>query len=258
MADEPPTYFSPATDTAARILGMLSRYGTRASSLADIARALGASRTTCLRVLRTLESHGLVHHDEARRTYALGYMCAVLGSRAQENLDYLAHVRPLLVRAHTDTGLTAAFAQRISTHRMMYVAKESSRAATHVDVSVGHRYPITGASYGKWVVAFAEPAERAELLADGLPKVTVHTETDVDAYLRDVDGLVERGVLVSREEYVAGIVAVSCPVRAAGGELLGVLVVLGLSAVLDEPAIAAITETMAGIGEQARFDRVPA
>ncbi len=242
-----PAYFSPSVHTAARTLELLSRYRTRSCTLSEIAAELDVSKTTCLRVIKTLVQDGLLAYDEAGKRYSLGYFAVVLGARAEEGLDSLNRVRPLMRESAERTGLTAAFVQRVSTHRLMYVAKEQSPAAAHVNVSVGNRFPITEVSYGKWVLAFADEEERAQLLADGLPQVTPDTVTDLGAYRAEIDRLGPGDIVVSRNEYVPGVHAVSCPVVAARGGLDGVLVVLGLSDALDQTRARETAEVMRDI-----------
>jgi IclR family KDG regulon transcriptional repressor len=249
-ARDRPAYFSPSVDTGARVLELLSRYRTRSATLSEIAGALEVSKTTCLRVVRTLVAHGLLTHDEHSRRYSLGWFAVVLGARAEEGLDALRRVRPLLVEAAERTGLTAAFVQRVSADRMMYVAKEQG-AAGHVTVSVGNRFPITSVSYGKWVLAFAGDDERDHLLAGGLPQVTPHTATDVAAYRAEVAALGSGDVVVSRNEYVNGVHAVSCPLLDPHGRLEGVLAVLGLSESLGEAEAGRVRDVMGDIAARA-------
>lgn len=226
-------YHSPAADLAASALKLLSRYRTRASTLSEIAAALQVPKTTCLRVLRTLQAHGLVSYDGDSRRYSLGEYAVVIGARAEEGLDVLGRVRPLLGAVARRTGMTAALVQRVTDDRMMYVAKEEG-AGVGVNVSVGNRFPITSVSYGKWVMAFAADEERERLLAGGLPQLTPYTTIDRTAYLEQVDALRVGQVLESKAEYIPGVYAVSCAVVDARHELAGVLVVLGLLDAFDE------------------------
>jgi DNA-binding IclR family transcriptional regulator len=227
-------YHSPAADLAARVLKLLSRYRTRSSTLSEIATELRAAKTTCLRVLRTLTAHDLLEYDEQSRRYRLGQYAVVIGARAEEGLDALSRVRPLLTQAARRTGLTAAFVQRVVGDRMMYVAREECPGVAGVTVSVGNRFPVTSVSYGKWVLAFADDAERERLLAGGLPKITQATTTDRARYLEQVDALRSGELLESFGEYIPGVYAVSCAVVDANHELAGVLAVLGLLDGLDE------------------------
>ncbi|WAL65863.1 IclR family transcriptional regulator [Amycolatopsis cynarae] len=254
MAEPESAYFVPSVDTAARVLAMLTRYRTQSCTLSEITSALDVSKTTCLRVLKTLQAHGLVAFDANSKRYSLGYYCVVLGSRAQESLDYLAALRPLMRECARRTGHTIVFAQRVPGDRLMYVAKEDSGNPMHINVSVGNRFPVTDVSYGKWVLAFADEAERRRLLANGLRQVTPRTRTEPDEYLAEVARLPERGVLVSRGEYLPGVLAVSCPVLDSGGGLLGVLVALGLSDAVDEDELDTLRSVMREMGTRCRFD----
>jgi IclR family transcriptional regulator, acetate operon repressor len=237
-------YHSPGADLTARVLKLLSRYRTRSCTLSEIAVALRVPKTTCLRVLRTLQAHDLLHYDEHSRRYVLGQYAVVIGARAAEGMDALTRVRPLLAEAARRTGLTAAFVQRVVDDRMMYVARQESQGAAGVSVSVGNRFPITSVSYGKWVMAFADDRERDRLLADGLPRITPATTTDRAEYLAEVDALRSAEILESKAEYIPGVYAVSCAVVDAGHELAGVLVVLGLIDGMDAARRAEVCQVM--------------
>ncbi|MQA84475.1 MAG: helix-turn-helix domain-containing protein [Streptosporangiales bacterium] len=245
-----PKYFSPAADLASRILELLSRYRTKEGTLTEISNALGASKATCLRVLKTLVWHRLVRYDERTRRYSLGIQSVVVGIRAEENIDYLLQLRPYLREAAEKTDMTAVLVQQVSYDRMMYVAKQESDSRARVTVSVGNRFPITGVSYGKWLLAYASAEEREAVLAEGLRQHTEATVTDLDDYRAQLKAIRDAGVLISREEYVPGICAVSCPVLDHEGRFLGVIAVLGFASACDDDMLASVVETMREIGQR--------
>ena len=249
-----PRYFVPSVDTAARVLALLSRYSTKSLTLSEIMTSLEVSKATCLRVLKTLEMHGLLKFEAASKRYSLGYYCVVLGARAEEGLDYLAYVRPLLVEAARQTELTAVFVQRVGADRMMYVAKEEPQRATSVNVSIGNRFPITDVSYGKWVLAYAGAEERAQLIAGGLRQMTAATVVDPDRYLADVESAYREGILTSESEYVRGVTAVSCPVVDVQSNLVGVITVLGFTEALQGNALEDVKAAVHDIAQRAIFD----
>lgn len=250
MTQSRPKYFSPSADLAARALTLMSRYRTKDGTLTEIATALGASKATCLRVLRTLEWHGLVRHDPNTRRYSLGIQAVMVGARAEENIDYLLHLRPFLREAAERTTMTAVLVQQVSQDRMMYVAKHESDSRARVTISVGNRFPITDTSYGKWLLAYASQEVRDAALAGGLRNITPNTVTDPKAYLAQLDEIRDEAVLVSREEYVPGICAVSCPVLDYGGDLLGVIAVLGFASACDDGRLASVAAVVRGIGRR--------
>ena len=220
---------SPAVDSAARILELLSRYRTRSSTLSEIAAALKLPKSTVLRILRTLQAHSLVQHDDETRRYRLGFFTAVLGSRAEEGLDSFTRTRPFLAEVSDRTGLTTALVQRVSADRLMYVAKQDGTGAGTVHVSVGNRFPMFEVSYGRWWVAFSPPEEREAMVPPTLPAVTARTRTARHTYLRDCADLGSHSVLVARDEYIPGVFTASCPALDRRGRLETVIVVLGFS-----------------------------
>lgn len=249
---ESPEYFAPAVDLAVRILEVLSRRATQSSTLTEICNVLGSNKATSLRILRTLQARSMVHYDENTKRYSLGMAAVVIGARAEESIDHLARLRPALIEASESTQMTAVLVERVSADRMMYVAKEERTADTHVTVSVGNRFPITDVSYGKWVVAYASEEDSRRLLKPGLRQVTPQTVTDIDEYRSSVAKARSEGVLISRDEYVPGVTAISCPAFDSRGDLLGVLVVLGLTSGLSSDDVARTSKYMRELGERVR------
>lgn len=244
-------YSAPAVDAAARILRLLSRYKHQASTLTEIAIDLKLNKSTCLRVLETLRKHQLVHLDTQSRRYSLGIFTVVLGYRAQETLDYLVQLRPFLSELAVETGLTAMLVQQVSDDRLMYVAKEESTSHVHVTISVGNQFPILEVSYGKWFLAYLGEEAREAYLDQGLPRVTPMTCTSVTEYRRQLDVIRQNEVMVSQQEYISGIDAVSAPVVDHHGDLLGVIGVLGMSSTLDQPRIASIAALVREVARKA-------
>jgi IclR family transcriptional regulator, KDG regulon repressor len=243
-------YQAPAVDLAARILKLLTRYRMSEATLTMISTELQAPKASCLRVLRTLEGHGLLRYDADTRRYSLGPYAVVIGARAAENIDYLAGLRPLLREASERTGCTSVVVQQVDANRMMYLAKHEGTNRLRVGISIGNRFPVTEVSYGKWLLAYAPAEVRDALLADGLRKVTPHTVVDRETYLAQLEEIRQDGVLVSREEYVLGVTAVSCPVFDVHEKFLGVLAVLGLIPASDEETMAAVVATMRDIAKK--------
>jgi IclR family KDG regulon transcriptional repressor len=249
-------YVAPAVDLASRILALLSRHRMADATLTMISTELGAPKASCLRVLRTLQAHDLLRYDPETRRYALGSFAVVLGSRAEEHIGYLSALRPLLREAARRTGCTAVLVQQAGPDRMMYIAKHEDPSRPHVTVSVGNRFPITDTSYGKWLLAYAPTDVRDRLLARGLRRVTPNTLVDTAKYRAQLSQIRADGVLVSREEYVRGVTAVSCPVFDADDEFLGVLAVLAAIPASDTESMRPIVAVMRHLAPACRLRRI--
>lgn len=237
MDDNESRYFVPVIMGAGKILKFLSRYQNRNSTLSEISQELEISKSTCFRILRTLEEMDYVAYDKDSKRYRLGSYLIVLGSRAQEQIDYLTAGREALREISKLTKFTSAIVQRISTDRLMYIAKEEGvSASAHVSISVGNQFPINRVSFGKCYLAYNK-ADRERILAEDLPKITEHTISNKEDYLKELERVRELGYAISGEEYIPGIKAVSAPVFNAQGEVLVVLACIGFSAFFTDDMI---------------------
>ena len=244
---------APAADLAARILRLLSGYHKSEATLTAISVELGASKASCRRVLGALRVHGLIQYDPDTRGYALGPYAVVIGARAERNIDYADTLRPLLREAAERTGWTAVLVQPIGTDRMMYAAKHEPTDQMRVGVSIGSQFPVTQVSYGKWLLAYAEEDVRAAILANGLPE-SGPDQAGPEEYRAQLQQIRGERVLLSRDEYVPGIAAVSCPVFDVHERFIGVLAVLGPHDP-DDDSISNIVDTMREIAEKCHLSR---
>jgi IclR family transcriptional regulator, KDG regulon repressor len=249
--EDRPRYYSPAADLTARILQHLSTSRGVDNTVAQIAARLEVSRTTCLRVLKTLESHNLVRFNTANSTYRLGVRMITLGARAEQQTDYLATVRPVLKSAAESVGATAVFAQRVGFDRLMIILKYESGAGAAVAASVGRSFHLNEVSYGKWVLAFANEEEREQIVANGLA-ITGASPPEVKKYLEEVDSIKRSRVLVS-QEYIPGVTSISCPYVDVHSRLVGVVSILGISTAMVGDRLAngleAIRQIATSLGE---------
>lgn len=250
---EKPKYNAPSVDAAARILKLLSRFKTQKSTLTEISELVQVSKSTCLRILKTLEFNDFVLYNSDLRKYSLGVYPLILGSRASETLDYVSYMKPFLEEATKATKMTSVLVQPTHEQRMMYVLKNESTANARVNVSVGNRFPITSTSYGKWLLAYTSEEERQRILEKGLPKVTKNTVTDKNTYKEQLKRIRKTGVLISKEEYIPGVCAISCPVFDHEGSILGVIAVLEMMSVVEDKNLNDITYVLKDISHRCSF-----
>jgi IclR family transcriptional regulator, acetate operon repressor len=108
--------------------------------------------------------------------------------------------------------------------------------------TLGTRWPLHATSTGKVLLASLPEAQREALLAAGLPRLTAHTLTNVEAFRAELDRVRAEGYAVAVEELEAGFTAVGAPVRNVNRVIVAALSVGGPSLRLTAdrlPAIAA-------------------
>src|SRR5579864_3669101 len=145
---------------------------------ADVARELRVHRSTALRLLGTLERHGLVERDQRTAKYRLGRRLPQLASVVTGEFDLRYLARPVCESLSGALGETVTLDVLVGD---VIVPIEQATATTSV-VSVnwlGRRTPINCTASGKVILAFAPDALRERLLSMPLEKATPGTITDV-------------------------------------------------------------------------------
>ena len=233
-------YHVPSVALAMRILNLLSRYKYRNCSLKDLADKLNVNKTTCLRVLRTLEKEDFVQYDEETKKYSLGPYLIPLGNRAAELIDSVAASMTEMKAVAASTGLTTVLVQRLRSDRLIYIASaEPPGGDVRITVSVGQELPVTGAAFGKCFLAYDDVSERQRLAAH-LQAYTPNTIVDAEQFLASLAEVRRSGYAVSHAELIPGISALAVPIFGRSGQVNHVLACLAVTTQLkqeEQPAI---------------------
>ncbi len=215
-----------SVERAVGILDLLAVGGWRTG--AEVARELGVHRSTALRLLATLERHGMVERDQRTARYRLGRRLPQLASVVTGELDLRSVARPVCEDLATAAGETATLDVLVGD---VIVPIEQATASTSV-VSVnwlGRRTPVHGTASGKAILAFAAGPVRERLLSLPLDALTPHTITireELEAQLEEVR---RAAVAHTHEELEVGLDAVAAPVFGPEGEVVAALDVSGPS-----------------------------
>ncbi len=215
-----------SVERAVAILDLLAQAGW--STGANVARSLGVHRSTALRLLGTLERHGLVERDPRTSRYRLGRRLPQLASVVTGEFDLRYVARPICEQVATATGETATFELLIGDD---IVPVEQATASTSVvTISwLGRRYPVHCTASGKVFLAFGPDALRDRILARPLEQVAPRTITDRAELEAQLDGVRRSGVARTHEELEMGLDAIAAPVFGPEGEVLAALDVSGPS-----------------------------
>jgi len=220
-----------SVDRAVAILDILAQGGARTG--AEMARELHVHRSTALRLLGTLERHGLVERDQTTARYRLGRRLPQLASVVTGEFDLRFVARPVCEQLAIAAGETATLDVLVAD---LIVPIEQATAATSV-MSVnwlGRRSPVHCTASGKAILAFGPAAVRERVLGEPLDRVTPHTITDVPGLEAELQEARRTGVARTHEELEVGLDAVAAPVFGADGEVVAALDVSGPSHRLRE------------------------
>jgi DNA-binding IclR family transcriptional regulator len=222
-------YAVPSVVLAAQALKLLSRHKYRSCSLKDIAEKLGASPTTCLRVLRTLEREDFVCFDADSKRYSLGPYLIPLGNRAAELNDAVARATREIRRLAAATGLTTALIQRWDDRLVYIAAAEPPATEVRLSIAVGQQVPMTRGAHGRCFLAYDQAAWRR-----------LETGPDHQRLLVAAQEVRRNGYAISHGELTPGFSAVDVPIFDKAGRVELVIACMYVTAQLDEQQLADI------------------
>lgn len=224
------------------ILGLFSE-DTPEWTPEDMMQALGFSRPTLYRYLKTLKDAGyLVSLPQA------GY---TLGPRVTE-LDFLMRRSDPLITA-SDPHLAAlaeafvgsAFVVRFYDRKMLCVASRVSAPEPRSSYPRGRPMPIGKGAVSRAIVAFLPPKDRAALVSDYLDAfVTSGIGSTKDAVLTKLKRIRRNRVATARGEVTPGLVGVAAPILAGDGTPVGALCLSTEQAALTQDMLDALRKAI--------------
>ncbi|ARE74844.1 IclR family transcriptional regulator [Streptomyces sp. Sge12] len=227
---------SQSVERALRILPVLA--GSPAG-LGAVAEALGVHKSTALRLLRTLNEHGLVYRQTDGR-YRLGAQLFALAAEAIENLDVRDIAHPHLMELNRATGHTVHLALH-QDDEVVYVDKVDSRYPVRMYSRIGRPVPLTVAAVAKLLLADLPDAER-RALADRIeyPRYTARSTPDAAAFLRELDLVREQGWATDLGGHEESINCLGAPVHGPDGRVVAALSVSAPGVVLAAEGLLAL------------------
>lgn len=218
----------PRAATLTKAIDVLSVLMSGPKSLSAVAKQTDLPKATIHRLLVGLGYKDLVIQTDAAGTYALGPGCLRLAEAATKDGGGLSGVAmPVLERVWAETDETVTLHVRVGYQRLC-VTEIISRGPLRYVSGVGSSAPLHVGSAGKVLLAFLTPAEQRDVLAklesDGSSPSSPAEREELRAELAKVR---RQGWAASFGERVPGAGAVSAPVFAGEGPLLGALSLLG-------------------------------
>jgi len=214
----------PGTQSVLRAIALLKTLARcdKDRDLAALTTEVGLSRTTTHRLLRALESEGLVSQDPTFGTYRLGPTAVTLGTCALRSNDLRAVVHPYLVELASACKETATL-ELLADGGMLILDEVLGRHLLATTPSLGTSWPLHATATGKVILATLPPAEAGQLISGRLKRFTTQTVTRKSDLLAQLEPIRECGHAVAREELEQGFIAVAAPILDAAGRPAGAL-----------------------------------
>jgi DNA-binding IclR family transcriptional regulator len=183
----------------------------RPLALAEVARRSSLDKSAAHRMLTTLLRAGYVHRDPESRRYALSYRVVSLSRNLLADNEVVRLARATLedISAATGEGVHLAV---LDGHETVLVQRVKGTQLVAVDFQVGDRSLLHCTSIGKALLAWQDEAAVEEVIAAGLPRLTVNTISVAEALRRELSLVRERGYAIDDREMYDNMRCIAVPV----------------------------------------------
>ncbi|MCC3274532.1 IclR family transcriptional regulator [Arthrobacter sp. zg-Y20] len=166
----------PGGQVVARVAAILRALSSSPVGLSTgtVAAAVGLTRSTAYRILRSLAAEGYVDFDEDDSRWVLGTELLVMGTVAAARHDITELALPFVRRLAALTGESAFFSIRRGDETVCLLREEGTFPVRSFVLYEGVRFPLGIASAGLAILAFSD-------------------SEDVDAYFRRNSHMERRG-----------------------------------------------------------------
>lgn len=201
---------------AVRILQYLS-ISDEPVTLSELARALKINVSTCLGIVRTLLSVGLVASPGSTKTYAIGDGMMVLAEGVVARGGLQEILRPPMERLARRFGVTVSLWRRIDDDRLQLAISIVSETDVRIQMRVGQRLPCWVGAVGRVMAAHSGLPE-AEL-RKRFKHLRWQSPPTFRRYMEQVKEAKARGYAIDDGEYAKGVFSIGVPVRDRAGAI---------------------------------------
>lgn len=219
---------APAVSRAVRILGLLADSRGVPQALTDLARALGAAKSSTSNVCTVLEEAGLIQRWGSG--YVLGRRTVELGGAYLAGFDQVREFYRLTSESPALRGELVQIAVLDGTD-VLYLARHEGRAPLRLTAGIGDRFPAALTAVGNVLLAALPPEEVDARYgsAPQIPRLTDRSTRSLEELHAKLEATRARGHAVDEGEVFPNVVglAVLVPARLSGEQVLA----LGVSTV---------------------------
>lgn len=213
-------------DRAISLLSLLSDGKQRTPN--EISESIGLSPSTTFRLLATLAHYNYVKRDEQTNQYRLGLACLELARAYQDSNDLRKVALPVLEALRDDVKETVHLAV-LDQMEVIYLEKLSGLHAIGLMSSrVGGRSPAYCTGVGKVLLAYQKPDQvKGYYNQLGLHPFTETTISDVEALMRHLQEVRDRGYAFDLGEHEPDVRCIATPIFDVSGQPIAALSISG-------------------------------
>ncbi|WJR75874.1 IclR family transcriptional regulator [Bradyrhizobium sp. NP1] len=197
----------------------------RPLSVSELGVLLGLPKPTAHRIVRMLESEGLMQREPGSRRLVPGPRLVRLGLSIVGAAMMSAPRHSILEALSQKIGETCNFGVINGSH-VLYLDRVEAEWPLGLRFESGSRVPLHCTSMGKLFLSWL-PKQRRDVLLRSIPilRYTENTITDIARLEADLEKIRASEVSIDNQEFLAGVVCVAVPVRDQNGHRVAALAI---------------------------------
>ena len=226
------------TQTLVRGLEVVDAVAGGATALADLAIAIGLTRSTTHRLAATLVERRYLEYSR-NDGYALGPKLLELGHVASRQKDL-----PRVAREHLEALSNAT---RDTVHigvldgtRALYLDKITGSRRVEISSKIGERQPLRSTGLGKALILDADEKQWREFY-DQESRLGNRYDVPLDEWLKRMREYAKHGYAFDLEENEDRIRCVAAPIRGVTGAIVGAISVSSAAQYMDDVRMRGLT-----------------
>jgi len=212
-------------DTALRVTEFLASQ-EQPQSLAQIAKAFSASKSTVYRHLVTLQRHGYVRQDPETSRYEPGIKLVILGETVRRRFQIATAARDELSALRERTGQAVTICGLVD-GKLVVLDLLHGRMIIEFNTRPGTQMALHATAHGKVWLAFADPSLLEEVTAGPLESWTPRTIVEPARLRREIDRVRANGWATAPGELITAVNALAAPVFNHRNEMEGSIAIVG-------------------------------
>ncbi|MHB8191299.1 MAG: IclR family transcriptional regulator [Ferrimicrobium sp.] len=228
VANNAERYTVKSVARALKLVSIVADGPAHGLSLSELAKALGASKSTTLSMARTLVGAGYLSDAKPGPRYCLGTNLVRLGDIASQRLPLGDLCRPILMSLAEETRMTSRVA--INDHGYpVFIDRVDGPGSVRFYTPLGQREIPYASAAGKALLSTFPESQVREICAEtGLTPRTSHTITEIETLIDNLALARDRGFAVDDEEDAEGVFCASAAFFDHTGKCAGALSVTGI------------------------------
>lgn len=221
----------------------------RASSVTEIADAIGLHKSTVSRIIKTFMQLNMVDFNRISRMYSVGPAILQMSNRYYKSHNIVGRIKNAMISISKKMGESVHLCA-LSNDSAVVVDQAEGASSLAVNAKIGNREPLHASSVGKCLLAFVDESVRDEMLKDyNYRRFTDKTICDEKALVAELQKIKKLGYAIDNNELSADIKCVAVPIINNSGRCIYSLGVSGTNSNMTQDKMQNMINLMSKISK---------